>query len=202
MAKGIISARPSVDKPGIIVAVDNNSAEPGNRYTFTSPATLNPGDLVEFTATSSTAAGSVVLVQAGQLITTPVTGDLTVASGKSCLLRGTSVSGNVSVNGGYLLMDSSATISGGLTLAANSYVAANTINVAGQTNSSASGSVLALLNCSHRNHIQSAGNRFVKIQSCSVIGNLSVTSAGTCKCSSNTVSGTTNTPGCTSTPAA
>lgn len=196
MAKGIIIAKPDVGKPGTIISVDTTYGDPGTRYSFSSATALNLGDLVEFTLSSAGTVTLASVIQKGQSILSPVSGDITIASGKSCLISGTTVTGNVNNNGGYLCIVNSATITGTLNLSANSLVISNGATINNAISSIYSGSTLVMNTSSAKKGIRSSGNQFVKIQSCTITGDLSVTGASTCKCSGNIVSGTTNTPGC------
>jgi hypothetical protein len=144
--------------------------------------------------------------------------NLTVNAGESVIVKaGASITGKVAVNGGTLIVTEASKAAGNLSLSAggfvlcedNSIISGTDFNVDGSNGtliirnckvngklSTSGNKVLTLISNTHQKDITSANDGTVTIQQNNVSGNLTVTGAASCNTTGNTVTGTTNTPGC------
>jgi hypothetical protein len=111
------------------------------------------------------------------------------------------MSGNISVNGGALVV-MGGNVNGNITLGSNStLICKSGATVSGgsfKISGNGSNTAIALDGCTIEGKLECSGNGFVSVTNCGIHGNLEVLNVSRCIIRNNTVSGQTNTPGCTS----
>ena len=134
-AKGIIKSDSGYDGAGTIVVTEGGGPgeegiSPGGAVSFAEPLPRDTvvGDLVTFTValdsrSRSAVAKNIVKIADGTVIEADASGDLVVGPGETLTIRnGATVTGNVSVGGGNLLITGSSTVNGVLTGESGSFL--------------------------------------------------------------------------------
>lgn len=220
MARGIITKKPGSGSPTgrIIVSdptngdsfggisgggSDSASAETtsvyvGEEIPYTEITPSNEGDVVDFVYDGKIAIGIRTAVK-GTVITGTYQPDITVGKGESVLLTAATLNGVlITVNGGTLTVVNNTVIKGRIVSAVDNscILISDGTSMNGNFDISAASS-FSMQNVTSQGSITSNGNTYVSVTGCTIKGKLEVLNAKVCKCSGNTVSGGTNTPGCT-----
>lgn len=217
MAKGIVGKKPGGGMTGRIIVTDPLSSgtisDGGGSDVVggTPPPPLTVGQIVPYTEVDSSVVGDVVEFQydgssASHLNTiskaTVITGvyqpNITINKGESVLLMAATLNGVlITNNGGCLTVIDNTVIKGRIvsTVDGSCTVISDGTQMNGNFEFSGASS-FSMNNSSTQGSVDSNGNDYASVTGCTIKGSLTVLNAKTCNCSGNTVSGSTNTPGC------
>jgi hypothetical protein len=218
MARGIIKRIPDGGTGRIIVTDTLSSgvisggggSDSVDSVGGTAPS-LELGQVVDYSEASSGVIGDVVDFQydgssASHLNTvskaTVITGtyqpNITINQGETVLLMAATLNGVlITINGGCLTVIDNTVIKGRIvsTVDGSRTVISDGTQMNGNFEFSGASS-FSMSNSTSQGSIESNGNNYASVTGCTIKGSLTVLNAKTCNCSGNTVSGSTNTPGC------
>jgi hypothetical protein len=219
MARGIITKKPGGGSPnGRIIVTDPNSGlntgglsaggsdvvgadmpvDLGQDVPYTESCSSNEGDVVDFNYDGKEASGLVTAFKA-TVITGTYQPDITVNKDQAVLLNAATLNGVlITVNGGSIAVVNNTVIKGRISSAidGSNIVISDGTQINGNFDISGASSFV-LQNSTSQGSLTSNGNLYASVTGCTIKGQLTVTNAKVCRCSGNTVSGGTNTPGCT-----
>lgn len=221
MAKGIVGKKPGGGATGRIIVTDPTSGDglggisdggSSDVVGGTDPS-LVVGQIVPYTEDSQSVVGDVVDFQydgssASHLNTTSkatvITGtyqpDITINKNESVLLTAATLNGVlITINGGCLVVIDASVIKGRIVSSVDGSCSVISDGTQMNGNFEFSGaSSFSMANSTTQGSVVSNGNNYASVVGCTIKGKLEVLNAKSCNCSGNTVTGGTNTPGCTS----
>lgn len=208
MARGIITKRPGGSTPtGRIIVTENTDDRPsdlavlgatlGQYIDYTEDCSSEVGDVVEF-AIDGGQGSHINTISKSTIITGTYQPDITIRQGETVLLTAATLNGVlITVNGGCLTVINNTVIKGRIKSAVDGscVVISDGTSINGNFEFTGASS-FSMVNTTSQGSVESNGNNFALVTGCTIKGQLSVLNAKMCRCSGNTVSGGTNTPGC------